>query len=60
MNIASGGGEFSETGWGKAILGCALSLVLVIATLPQNLWAQQDQGGPDQSAPPQGAAAPPY
>src|ERR1700734_105518 len=60
MNIARGGGGFSGTEWGKAILGCALSLALVFATLPQNLWAEQDQGTPDQATQEQGAPAPPY
>jgi uncharacterized membrane protein YgcG len=44
-------------GWprlGKRILGCLLALALVFATLPQHLWAEQDQAGA-QSAQPQAA-----
>src|ERR1700691_792741 len=58
---------FSKAEGGRAILGCALSLALVFATLPQNLWADQDQATPDQNPPDQSApaagqaaAAPPY
>jgi len=40
---------------GKQSLGCVLSLALVFATLPQNLWAQ-DQSAPAQGAPVQAAA----
>ncbi len=42
---------------GARILGSVLSLALVFATLPQNLWAYQDQ---DAAAPAQDAAAPAY
>jgi hypothetical protein len=46
----------------KQSLGCFLSVVLVFATLPQNVWAQDQAPAPaqaaaDQSAP---APAPPY
>jgi hypothetical protein len=63
MKILRSGGWFSKAEGGKAILGCALSLALVFATLPQSLWADQDQSVPaastqDQSAPAdQGAQA---
>jgi len=42
---------------GARILGSLLSLALLFATLPQNLWAHQDQ---DAEAPAQPAAAPAY
>jgi len=74
MNIFGRIGSFSEHRWGQRGLGCLLSVVLVFATLPQNVWAQDqaapvqgsavqgsaDQGGADQSAaaPAQGAPAP--
>jgi hypothetical protein len=57
MKILRGGGRLSRAGWGKAGLGCVLSLVLAFVTLPQNLWADQDQGTQDQSAPAQDAQA---
>jgi uncharacterized membrane protein YgcG len=70
MNIFGRTGNFSEHRLGQRSLGCLLSVVLVFATLPQNLWAQdqgapaqaaQDQGAPDQAAADQNAApAPQY
>jgi hypothetical protein len=44
---------------GKQGLGCLLSVALMFATMPQSLWAYQDQSAPapDQAAP---APAPPY
>ena len=68
MNIFGRMGSFSEHRLGQRSLGCLLSVVLVFATLPQNVWAQ-DQGAPAEAAPVQGAAdqsapapapAPPY
>jgi len=60
MNIFGRIGSFSEHRWGQQCLGCLLSVVLVFATLPQNVWAQdqgaQDQAAPAQPAPVQGAA----
>ncbi len=45
---------------GKRSLGCVLSVALVFATLPQNLWSQnqasQDQAAPAQPAPDQAPA----
>jgi hypothetical protein len=67
MNMFGRIGNFSGHRLGQRSLGCLLSVVLVFATLPQNLWAQ-DQGAPapapvqgaaDQSAPAP-APAPPY
>jgi hypothetical protein len=55
MNTLRCGGWFSKARWRKAGLGCALSLALVFATLPQNLWADQDQSTPDQTTPNQTA-----
>src|SRR6202167_6452007 len=59
MNIFGRIGSFSEHRWGQRGLGCLLSVVLVFATLPQNVWAQdqaaQDQAAPAQPAPVQGA-----
>ncbi len=43
---------------GKQSLGCLLSVVLVFATMPQEVWAAQDQGAPAPAAAP--APAPPY
>jgi hypothetical protein len=64
MKIFGRAGESSRAGWGKQSWGCLLSLALVFATLPQSLWADQDQGAPvpEQSAPGSAAAAaaPPY
>jgi len=73
MNIFRHAGNFSRPGTGARILGFLLSVVFVFGTLPQSLWADQDQSAPapqDQSAPAaqdqtaaapaQGAPAPPY
>jgi hypothetical protein len=65
MNIFGRTGKFSEHRLGQRSMGCLLSVVLVFATLPQNLWAQ-DQGAPAQAAADQstgdqnGAPAPQY
>jgi len=60
MNIFGRIGSFSEHRCRQQCLGCLLSVVLVFATLPQNVWAQdqgaQDQAAPAQPAPVQGAA----
>jgi hypothetical protein len=55
MNILGHATWFSTRQLGKWNLVSLLSLALMFATLPQNLWAHQDQ---DASAPAQ--AAPPY
>jgi Protein of unknown function (DUF3300) len=65
MNISGHATGFSMPRSGSRILVTLLSLALVFATLPENLWAYQDQGtpaqgAPDQSAPAPGQAAPPY
>src|ERR1700678_2307298 len=66
MNIFGRIGSFSEHRLGQRSLGCLLSVALVFATLPQNLWAQDQaapvQGAADQSAPApaEGAPAPAY
>jgi hypothetical protein len=54
--------EFSGRQLGKWNLVSLLSLALVFATLPQNLWAHQDQDapGPSQDAPDPGKSAPAY
>jgi hypothetical protein len=54
--------EFSGHQLGKWNLVSLLSLALVFATLPQNLWAHQDQDapGPSQDAPDPGQSAPAY
>ena len=54
--------EFSGRQLGKWNLVSLLSLALVFATLPQNLWAHQDQDapGPSQDAPDPGQSAPAY
>src|ERR1700733_6628609 len=54
--------EFSGHQVGKWNLVSLLSLALVFATLPQNLWAHQDQDapGPSQDAPDPGQSAPAY
>ncbi|MFZ0865501.1 MAG: DUF3300 domain-containing protein [Candidatus Sulfotelmatobacter sp.] len=44
---------------GKQSLGCLLSLALVFATFPQEVWAAQDQGAPPPGPAAQ-APAPPY
>ena len=54
MNIFGDGAGFSRSRIGGRILGSLLSLALVFATLPQNLWAYQDQ---DAAAPAQDADA---
>ena len=56
MNIFGDAG-FSRPRMRGRILGSLLSLALVFATLPQNLWAYQDQAA---AAPAQAAAAPAY
>ena len=56
MNIFRGSAGLSRPGMSGRFLSSLLSLTLVFATLPQNLWAYQDQ---DAAAPAQ-AAAPPY
>jgi Protein of unknown function (DUF3300) len=57
MNIFRGSAGLSRPGMGgRRFLGSLLSLALVFATLPQELWAYQAQ---DAAAPAQ-AAAPPY
>ena len=48
MNIFGRMGSFSEHRLGQRSLGCLLSVVLVFATLPQNVWAQ-DQGAPAEA-----------
>ncbi len=48
MNIFGRSGGFARRGWRKQGLGCLVSLALVFATMPEGLWAAQDQ---DQSAP---------
>jgi hypothetical protein len=55
MNIFGDTAGSSRSRVGGRILGSLLSLALVFATLPQNLWAYQDQ---DAAAPAQDAAAP--
>jgi hypothetical protein len=55
MNIFGDTAGSSRFRVGGQILGSLLSLALVFATLPQNLWAYQDQ---DAAAPAQDAAAP--
>src|SRR5271170_1108245 len=54
----------SRSRLGERSLGCLLSLALVFATLPQELWAYQDQGAPaavqDAQAAAPAAAAPQY
>jgi Protein of unknown function (DUF3300) len=70
MNICGHATGFSMRRSGSRILVTLLSLALVFATVPEDLWAYQDQGtpvqgtpaqgAPDQSAPAPGQAAPPY
>ncbi len=64
MNIFGHTAGFSKPRIGGRILGSLLSLALVFATLPQNLWAAQDQAAPPpaqgEPAPAQGAPTPPY
>ena len=60
MNAFGRIGIFSEHRLGQRSLGCVLSVALVFATLPQNLWSQnqasQDQAAPAQPAPDQAPA----
>jgi hypothetical protein len=58
MNIFGQSGSFSERRLGHRGLGCLLSVVLVFATLPQNVWAQDQAPAPVQAAADQGAPAP--
>ncbi len=60
MNIFRGSGGLSKPGMGGRLLSSLLSLALVFATLPQNLWALQDQNAaaPAQDATPAGQGAP--
>ena len=64
MNIHGDSAGFSRPRTGGRILGSLLSFTLVFATLPQNLWADQDQTpaapAQDAAAPAQAAAAPAY
>jgi len=64
MNIFGGGAGLSRSRVDGRILSSLLSLSLVFATLPQNLWAYQDQDAAapaqDAAAPAQDAAAPAY
>src|ERR1700691_6128665 len=64
MNIFGDTAGSSRSRVGGRILGSLLSLALVFATLPQNLWAYQDQDAAapaqDAAAPAQDAAAPAY
>ena len=58
MNIFGQTAGFSSARLGKQILGSLLSLVLLFATGPQELFAYQD--APTAQAPAQAAPAPPY
>jgi hypothetical protein len=62
MNIHRDAPGLSRPRTGHRILGSLLSLALVFVTLPQNLWADQDQTpaapAQDAAATAQGAAAP--
>ena len=62
MNTLGHTAEFSRPRLGKQILVSLLSLVLLFATLPQNLPAYQDAqaAAQDAQAPAQDAQAPPY
>jgi hypothetical protein len=55
MNIFGRAARFSRPRLGEQILVSLLSLALLFATWPQNLWAHQDTQAPAQAAP-----APPY
>ena len=57
MNIFGDAAGLSKPRMGGRILGSLLSLALVFATLPQDLWAYQDQAA---AAPAQAAPAPAY
>ena len=57
MNIFGRAGRFCRSpmsGWSLVLL---LSLALLLATLPQKLWAQQDASAPDPQAPAPAAQA---
>jgi hypothetical protein len=62
MNIFRGSAGLWRPALGGRFLGSLLSLTLVFATLPQDLWAYQDQAAPapaqDAAAPAQDAATP--
>jgi len=69
MNIFGRAAEFSSSRLGKRILVFLMSLALLLAVWPQNLWAYQDVQAPPQAeqappqaeqAPPQAEQAPPY
>jgi hypothetical protein len=64
MNIFGDAAGLSRSRVDGRILSSLLSLALVFATLPQNLWAYQDQDAAapaqDAAAPAQDAAAPAY
>src|SRR5271154_2310757 len=65
MNIFGRARGFSRFRLGEQILAPLLSLALVFMTLPQDLWAYQDQGAPApaqdaQAQAAQAAPAPPY
>ncbi len=57
MNIFRGIARFSRPGIGGRILGCLLSLALVLAAVPQTAWAYQDQ---DTTTPAADEKAPAY
>jgi uncharacterized membrane protein YgcG len=62
MNIFGDAAGFSRPRIGGRILGSLLLLALVFATLPQNLWAYQDQdaAATEQADATKAAAAPAY
>ena len=72
MNTSGDAGGFAISGSGSRILVSLLSLVLVFTSLPQELWAYQDQGAPapaqdaqaqspgQDAQAPQAPQAPPY
>src|SRR5271169_1510148 len=63
MNTFGRATGFSGRQFGKRNLVSLLSLAMVFATLPQNLWAHQDQdapAAPTAPAPAQAAPAPSY
>src|SRR5271165_884272 len=59
MNISEHATKFSRPRSRSRIFVFLLALALVFATLPQHLWAEQDQGAaqgaPAQASPDQGA-----
>jgi len=59
MDIIGLGKGFLRAGLGRQILGCLLSLMLVFATWPQNVAANQDAQQQDQAPPPPGAPGAP-